>query len=262
MNDHTTLLEICTASVDDAIVAEQAGAQRIELNTALPLGGLSPTPAMVKQTLQQISIPVITMARPRESGFCYSGNEFTTLRDDARWMLDAGVHGIAFGVLTEAGEIDEARCRQMVETIGPDRDAVFHRAFDLVTDPVAALQTLIECGVNRVMTSGGQVTAWQGRQQIKQMVDLAVDEVIEILPAGGIRADHASQLIQFTAVTQIHCGLGKAALDRSYVPGKDGSAGNDQVNFYGMPPENPAQFRQSCQSSIQEMRRVLDQGQT
>lgn len=246
-------MEICTASVEDARIAEAAGAHRIELNTALPLGGLTPTPGMVRNTLQQVSIPVIAMTRPRESGFCYSSAEFQVMIQDATAMLEWGVSGIAFGVITENGSVDEQRCRQMVQVVGPGRDSVFHRAFDLIEDQGEALETLIRCGVTRVMTSGGKPTAREGQSRIADLVARAAGR-IEILAAGGIRSDHVTPLIQQTGVTQVHAGLGEPVLDRSWDSGAE-------VSFYGKLPENPAQFRQSSRQAIQEMARLLETGQ-
>lgn len=250
MHSRQTQLEICTASVTDTVIAEAAGADRVELNTALPLGGLTPSPGMVRLALQQVSIPVIAMARPRESGFCYSEQEFQTLLDDVQWLVEAGVAGVAFGVLDEHGSVDVARCRQVLDRLGENQLAVFHRAFDLVTDKSTALETLIECGVDRVMTSGGAETAWQGRASIAELVRQATNR-IEILPAGGIRVDHATNLVAETGVTQIHAGLSEQATDPCYAEGVE-------VNFYGQLPENPAHFRQSSPQLIQQMAQSLN----
>lgn len=245
MASNKILLEICCASVEDASIAESAGADRIELNTSLPLGGLTPSPGMVRLVLEQVAIPVIAMARPRESGFCYSGYEFKTLAHDVQWLVEAGVAGIAFGVLSDSGQVDTDRCREIVQLIGPDQQAVFHRAFDLIVDQSAALESLIECGITRVMTSGGKMTAWEGRDQIGQLVRQANNR-IEILPAGGIRIDHASRLVSLTGVSQFHAGLGQSRFDKSY-------QASDGISFYGEMPENPARFRQSCGDSIRQM---------
>jgi len=121
MDSHSpkTVLEICTASIEDAIVAEASGADRIELNSALSLGGLTPTFSTVSSVLTELSIPVIAMSRPRESGFCYSPREFNTLLQDADRMLEQGVQGIAFGVLNSSGKVDVDRCRQVVAQSAP-----------------------------------------------------------------------------------------------------------------------------------------------
>ena len=111
-------LEICTGSLSDVLIAEQNGADRVELNSGLSLGGITPTPGTVIRVLQRASIPVIAMARPRQSGFCYSDNEFQVLLSDVQWLVDQGVAGVAFGVLDNRGDIDVDRCRQVVELVG------------------------------------------------------------------------------------------------------------------------------------------------
>jgi len=249
MNSPNTFLEICTASVSDVLIAEQAGADRVELNTALTLGGLTPSPGMVELALEKSHLPVIAMVRPRESGFCYSESEFDTLLRDVRWLVEAGISGIAFGVLTEQGTVDVPRCQAVIEATTGQQDIVFHRAFDLVSDMTQGLQTLIDCGVHRVMTSGGKRTAWEGRHQIAQLQKQSAGQ-IEILAAGGIRVNHVSDLIKETGVQQIHAGLGGPHWDRSYQ--KD-----TQVNFYGDPPENPAEYRESSPKRILQMAQTL-----
>ncbi len=244
-------LEICTASVQDALIAAAAGADRIELNTALSLGGLTPSPGMVRLVTQQLSIPVIAMVRPRESGFCYSDAEFQTLVEDVRWLVDAGVAGIAFGVLDRQGQVDRSRCDQILGLLRDQQQGVFHRAFDLVPDKQTALESLVQCGIPRVMTSGGASTAWQGRQVIGDLVRQAGTR-IEILAAGGIRVDHVTAFLQETGVRQLHAGLGTPQRDASYP-----EAGG--VNFYGPLPADPAQFRQSCPQKIREMKQAISQ---
>ena len=249
MKPPTPSLEICTASVSDVWVAEQAGADRVELNTALTLGGLTPSPGMVELALQQTDLPVIAMVRPRESGFCYSEREFDTLLCDVRWLVKAGISGIAFGVLTEQGTVDVARCKAVIEATTNQQEIVFHRAFDLVSNMTQELQTLIDCGVDRVMTSGGKRTAWEGRQTIGELQKQAGDQ-IEILAAGGIRVDHIWYLIEATGVQHIHAGLGDVDLDGSY-------QSDTQVNFYGPPPKNPAEYRKSSAERIRQMVQTL-----
>jgi copper homeostasis protein len=249
MNPARITLEICTASVTDAWVAESAGADRVELNLALPLGGLTPSPGMVRLVLQQLSIPVIAMVRPRESGFCYSAAEFRTLQEDVGWLAEAGVAGIAFGVLTDKGEVDGERCDQVVQLLAEGQQAVFHRAFDWVPDPAAGLETLIQCGVTRVMTSGGAPSAWQGREHIRERVDQSAGR-IEILAAGGIRSSHAAALVRQTGITQLHAGLAQPAWDESF-------PGDDVISFYSPLPADPAEYRRTSESAIRQMKAAL-----
>src|SRR5262245_17457027 len=166
------LLEVAIASVEDAQTAQEGGADRVELNAALALGGLTPSLALLGEARQAVSLPLVVMARPRPGGFCYSAAEFRVLLRDIEIALSHGADGIAFGVLTDGGAIDLDRCRQAVRLIG-DRAAVFHRAFDVTPDPHTALEQLIDLGVKRVMTSGQEENAYQGTSRIAKLVEQA-----------------------------------------------------------------------------------------
>src|SRR5262249_46144459 len=137
------LLEIAAASVEDAIAAQSGGAHRAELNAALALGGLTPTLGLLAEAKASVKLPLITMVRPRSGGFAYSAAEFRVLRRDLDLMLEHKAAGIATGVLTDAGEIDRERMREVVRAAGPV-PVVMHRAFDLTPDPFAALEQLID----------------------------------------------------------------------------------------------------------------------
>src|SRR5271156_3065542 len=136
-------LEICTASVEDCVKAERGGADRVELNCALMLGGLTPSLGALRESRASGPLPIIAMIRPRPAGFCYSRSEFAVMPRGTETALAEGANGIAFGILTAAGAVDLKRCRQMVK-LAAGRQAVFHRAFDVVKNPLAALEQLID----------------------------------------------------------------------------------------------------------------------
>ena len=149
------LFEACCGSAADAIAAWQGGANRVELNSDLFHGGLTPTPGALRTVKKHApDLPVMCMVRPREGGFCYTQAEFETMLEDARILLDNGADGIVFGCLQADGTVDTERCRAMLSVIGSST-SVFHRAIDVTPDPLAALDTLIGLGVTRVLTSGG-----------------------------------------------------------------------------------------------------------
>ncbi len=199
------LLEVCIGSAEDAVCAEQGGADRVELNAALPLGGLTPSLGTLIETKRVCSLPLIAMLRPREGGFCYSDGDFRTMQRDLDLLLEHGVEGVAFGVLAADGEIDRARSEQVVRQAG-DRQVVFHRAFDVVPQPLSALHQLVEIGVRRVLTSGQAVRAMDGIELIRQLHETAAGR-IEILPGCGIRADQAATLLAATGCRQLHASL-------------------------------------------------------
>src|SRR3954470_22762289 len=166
------LLEVCVGSVDDALTGVAGGADRLELNSALTLGGLTPSAGLFAEVRRRVSVPIIAMVRPRAGGFAYSDADFDVMLRDAEGLLAAGADGLAFGVLTANGELDRLRCRRLRGACG-DRPAVFHRAFDVMPDPFTSLELLIDLGFTRVMTSGQKETAVQGAVLIAELIGRA-----------------------------------------------------------------------------------------
>ena len=218
------LLEVCIASADDAEAAAAGGAGRLELNTALALGGLTPSAGLVAEVLASVALPVIVMIRPRAGGFCYGDAEWRTMRRDAAAALDAGAAGVAFGALTADGRVDAARCREMVRHVEP-AEAVFHRAFDVTPDPAEALERLIDAGVRRVMTSGQAPTALEGAALIAGLIEQARGR-IEVLPAAGINPRTVAAVVGRTGCDQVHASLRTRRVDPS-------TAARPQIRFGG-----------------------------
>lgn len=204
MNHHPrdVLVECCVASFQAAKVAEQGGADRLELNSALELDGLTPSAGCFLNVVSNIRIPVIAMARPRAGDFVYSEAEWEALIADAHWLIENGADGIAFGCLDEKGHVDLRRCRQMRKLVG-SRQLVFHKAFDETANWKQAIESLVEVGVQRVMTSGRVPSSFDGRDLISEMVQVAENR-IEILPAGGVHSGNAGVLVRETGCEQIH----------------------------------------------------------
>ena len=201
------LIEVCVDSVDDAALAVRAGAGRIELNAALALDGLTPTPGLLVEARRTVRVPLIAMARPRAGDFCYSDAEFRVLRRDADYALGNGADGIAFGILDGEGRIDVRRCRTIARQVeGGHKQLVFHRAFDAVKDLSDGLERLVDLGVHRVMTSGGRPSAASGAAVIRKLRELARGR-IEILPAGGIRPGNLRAILLRTGCDQVHTSL-------------------------------------------------------
>jgi copper homeostasis protein len=200
------LVEAVCCSVDDCVEAEAGGAGRIELSAAMGVGGLTPSLGTVIEVLWQTRLPVVVMIRPRAGGFAYSAAEFAVMRRDADLALGYGAQGIVCGMLHPSGELDVDRCGELARlarTAG--REAVFHRAFDLVPDPLGALEMLIALGFTRILTSGQQSTALAGASLIAELVRRAAGR-IEILAGGGVRDTNIAALLQATGVRQVHLG--------------------------------------------------------
>ena len=217
-------LEICCGSIDDALQAQAGGAQRVELCSALFLGGLTPSIGTMQYARQQLAIPVMAMVRPRGGGFCYTDAEFATMERDAEALLASGADGIVFGVLKEDGNVDLKRTRRLREIAG-DKQAVFHRAFDVTPDPLRAVDELVSLGITRILTSGQQDTVPEGADLIRRLIEYAGDR-IEILPGGGIKPYNLGDVIARTGCKQVHLTAFKTVADRS-------TLGHPHVTFGG-----------------------------
>lgn len=196
------MLEIVCCSPDDCKIAAASGADRIELCAALELGGLTPSLGIVQEALAVCNLPIIVMIRPRAGGFLYTEAEFTACLRDAEHVLSAGAAGIVFGFLTGDGELDVLRTKAMIDLAG-GKETVMHGAFDVIFDQLAALDTLIELGLTRVLTSGGAPTAMEGLDRLKNLHQNARGQ-IELLPRGGLVAEDIPALREATGFTQFH----------------------------------------------------------
>ncbi|MGF1583498.1 MAG: copper homeostasis protein CutC [Gemmataceae bacterium] len=210
---NNVLLEVAITSVDDALTAQRAGADRLELNSALGLGGLTPSLGTLIEVKANVQLPVMVMVRPRPGGFHYSSADFAVMQRDVELLLEYGADGIVFGILHETGELDSDRCRLIVEQAGGS-EVILHRAFDVVPDPFVALEHAIDLGFQRIMTSGQEATAYNGVVLISELLQLAGDR-IEILPAGGINRFTVADVLSRTGCSQIHASLRGRREDRS-----------------------------------------------
>ena len=226
------LFEVCCGSTADALAAYHGGASRVELNSDLFHGGLTPTLGSLRTVKKHApDLKVMCMVRPREGGFHYSDLEFETMLEDTEIFLENGADGIVFGFLREDGTVDEGRVKAMLEVIG-DHESVFHRAIDVVPDWKAAMDVLMELGVTRILTSGQKPTVPEGIFTIKEMIDYAAGR-IQVLPGAGITPENAQWVRQMTGTTMMHAALSRTVYDRS-------TMGNPSIYFGGCvyPPED------------------------
>ncbi|RCW41553.1 MULTISPECIES: copper homeostasis protein CutC [unclassified Halanaerobium] len=226
-----TTLEICCASAADAVEAEKGGADRIELNSAMVFGGLTPSIGDLIEAKKRINIPVVVMIRPRSGGFCCSEIEFEVMKKNAEKLLAAGADGIVFGILKEDGSPDIEK-NKIMRKIAGDKEAVFHRAFDIVSDPFAAVDQLTDIGIDRILTSGQQAKVEDGLKLAREIINYAGDR-IEVLLGGGIREHNVKKIILRTGAEQIHLSAFKEIFDNS-------ASHQTKVSFNGLKslPEN------------------------
>ncbi|EOS59296.1 hypothetical protein C815_02274 [Firmicutes bacterium M10-2] len=198
------IFEVCAGSLADCIAAQQGGADRVELNSALAVGGLTPSIATLKRVKEKTTLPVICMVRPRAAGFCYEEDEVEVMFGEAEDLLENKADGLAFGFLTDEKNVDVSNTKRMVDLIHSyGKEAVFHRAIDVVNDLDQAMLDLIECNVDRVLTSGQHEKAEQGMEVIKALQD-KYGKKIEILAGSGINASNAEKILETTKIKQIH----------------------------------------------------------
>jgi copper homeostasis protein len=194
--------EVCVDSAEAALAAEQGGADRVELCSDLLEGGLTPTHGTLKVARERLKIGIMAMVRPRGGDFCYSDVDFAVMREDVLAAKSLGADGIVLGLLLPDGTIDRARSRELIALARP-LPVTFHRAFDMTRDPAAALETLIELGVDRVLTSGQEPSVIEGLSLITDLVRQAGSRII-VMPGGGITARNVARVAAETGVKELH----------------------------------------------------------
>jgi copper homeostasis protein len=198
-------LEICVDSVDSAVAAENGGAQRVELCSALIEGGLTPSMGMVRAVRSRIGIGIYAMIRPRGGDFVYSDEEFAVMRDDLLLVKENAADGVVFGLLTPDGEVDVNRTRELVELARPMK-VTFHRAVDMARNMDTAMADIVRTGADRVLTSGGVQTASLGSACIARLVRKFGSQ-IDVMVCGGVRRENVEQIAQATGASQFHAAL-------------------------------------------------------
>jgi copper homeostasis protein len=242
------LLEVPVASVQDALDAQEGGADRLELNAALSLGGLTPSLGTLIEVKAAVALPVFVMIRPRPGGFAYGEADLRVMQRDADLALQYGADGIVFGILTADGRVDVDRCRCLLRQVG-DRAAVFHRAFDVTTNPFEALEQLIDLGFRRVMTSGQEETAYNGAALIAELIRRGAGR-IEVLPAGGINRFTVTDVVARTGCDQVHASLRTNREDRSV-------AARPQMSFGGTVKLPEDCYNATSPEAVAELRGLL-----
>jgi copper homeostasis protein len=189
------MLEIAANSVASALAAQAGGAGRVELCTALELGGLTPSHAQIALARERLRIPLVVLIRPRAGDFLYSDLECETMQRDIETC-------VVLGALDADGKVDMPRCRALIAAAGK-LGVTFHRAFDLTHDPLASLDTLVALGCERVLTSGAQTSAIEGVGLIRQLVELAAGRIV-VMPGAGVGAGNIGKLRELTGAREFH----------------------------------------------------------
>jgi copper homeostasis protein len=196
------ILEICADSVESAQAAERGGAHRIELCTNLLEGGATPSMGLTSVVRDSVSIDVYMMIRPRGGDFSYSREELEIMERDVLTGKQLGVDGFVFGVLCEDGRVDVERTRRLVDAARPKK-VTFHRAFDMTQNLDASLESVIETGADRLLTSGAEQRADEGIAAIAKIV-AASGQRIKVMAGSGISEGNVRRIIHSTGVREIH----------------------------------------------------------
>jgi len=196
------LLEICVDSLDSVIASAEGGADRIELCASLTEGGLTPSAGILSQARAIFPGEIAVMIRPRGGDFVYSAVEIVAMSADIELARELGADAAVFGCLNPDGTIDIAAAETLLDVCN-GLPAVFHRAFDVSNDLLEALETIVELGFERILTSGGMPSVMEALDVIAGLVTQA-DGRIDILPGGGIKPEHIADIVKAAGVNQVH----------------------------------------------------------
>ena len=204
MENKKRIIEVCVDSVCNAVVAQSAGASRVEFCAGLPDGGTTPSHAQIEIARKQLHIKLYVIIRPRGGDFLYNDTEFEIMKSDIHFCGKTGCDGVVIGMLRPDGTIDKERNNVLIQIAHHYAMGVtFHRAFDRCDDLFEAMETIIELGCERILTSGGYDTAGEGAEIIRMLIEKAGERIV-IMPGSGITPENAQELIQKTGAKELH----------------------------------------------------------
>ncbi len=236
------LLEVCVDTPAGLAAAIAGGADRIELCAALGLQGLTPAPGLMAQAAGA-PIPIYPIIRPRNGDFCYDDRDLDAMRHDIDAVRRHGLAGVSIGANRPDGELDLDVLEKLVEH-ARGLGMTLHRSFDFVTDQTAALEAAVALGFERVLTSGGALTALAGAERLVELVAQA-DGRIRILAGAGVRANNVAELVRRTGVREVHGSFAGP------LPGADPNSRLVTMGFL------PAEMRDTDQQAVAEVARIL-----
>ena len=212
-------IEICAVNLQSALAAQRAGAHRIELCSALDVGGLTPSLGLIRAAVRALEIPVHVLIRPREGDFCYTDLELAIMLDDIQLCKEAGAAGVVVGALNGAGQLDLPKMKAM-KAAAEGLELTCHRAFDYTQDASIALEELIKMGFSRVLSSGQSNSAFEGRFLLKALLQQANGR-IDVMPGAGINAQNIQAITAVSGAKNVHfTGKKKVTPSREiHIPG-------------------------------------------
>jgi copper homeostasis protein len=195
-------VEIAVFNYASAVLAQGAGADRLELCENAGEGGTTPSYGTLKLVKEKISVPVFPIIRPRGGDFLYTDDELEIMKHDIKLCKELDFEGVVFGMLLTNGKVDKENCRRLVDLAYP-LEVTFHRAFDRTVDAFEALEDIIECGFTRILTSGQVPNVTNGLLLIKQLIQQANDRII-IMPGSGLRSSNVLEIAKATGANEFH----------------------------------------------------------
>lgn len=241
-------LECCVDSVESAIAAKKGGADRLELCSALVIGGLSPSQALYRKIREQADIPIRVLLRPRFGDFCYTDYEHEILKEEVRSFRKLGADGIVIGTMKPDGTLNLEQMKELMEE-AQGMTVTLHRAFDMCQDPFRTLEEAKRLGIHTILTSGQKNVCTEGMDLLKELVEQAQGKT-EILVGGGVDASVLPVLAEKTKAKAFHMS-GKVSIESEMQYRKqDVSMGVASVSEY--------EIWRTSEKRIREARRVLD----
>ena len=195
-------IEIACFNLESALIAQKAGADRVELCADMLVGGTTPIIETIQQARKHLTIDLYVMIRPRGGNFVCSEAEFEQMKLEIETIKKLGVNGFVFGILNKDKTINIEQNKVLVELANPF-PCTFHRAFDAISDYEKAVEDVISCGFSTILTSGTFPNVMEGKEVLKQLVKQANNR-IEIMPGGGLRSTNISELDEMVNTNWYH----------------------------------------------------------
>ena len=194
--------EACVESFEKALEAQSNGANRIELCENLAVGGTTPSYGTVKICLEKLNIPIFPMIRARGGNFVYSKDEIKIMKEDIKIFKELGVKGVVLGCLTSDNKIDLEFTNELVDLAYP-MEVTFHKAIDEILNPLDYIDDLVNIGIKRILTSGGEATALEGKDLINEMIKKSNGR-LKIVVAGKVTKENLFELQNFIPADEFH----------------------------------------------------------
>lgn len=198
------IIEVATNSITAALAAQRGGADRVELCDSLEQGGTTPSAGTILKASELLDIEVFVLIRPRGGDFCYTETEIDIMEADIRFCAEAECDGVVIGSLNRDGTVNveqNTRLLKVAKKLG--LEVTFHRAIDRSRDLFESMETIIEMGFDRILTSGGYPNVMEGREVLKKMIEQAEERIV-IMPGGGVNADNIGEVVEELTLTEIH----------------------------------------------------------